>query len=133
MTVKQFNREVVKLSEDTEQMMLIKWSQQENVRKKYPELALLYHIPNERKCSIQQGKRFKAMGVKSGVPDLCLPVPRGKYHSLYIEMKAKNGRMSDNQKWWNEQLNGQDNYCVTCYGWEEASQVIERYLCELRK
>lgn len=36
----------------------------------YPELELLYHIPNEGKRSKVTGGRLKALGLKSGVPDL---------------------------------------------------------------
>ena len=76
------------MTEDQIQQAVIRWSQQASVRKMFPQLALLYHIPNERKCTPQQGARLKRMGVKSGVPDLHLPVARGVYHGLYLEMKT---------------------------------------------
>ena len=82
------------MTEDQIQQAVIRWSQQANVRKMFPQLALLYHIPNERKCTPQQGARLKRMGVKSGVPDLHLPVARGVYHGLYLEMKTEKGRVS---------------------------------------
>lgn len=96
---------------------------------KYPELLLFSHTPNEGKRSIQNGAALKRMGLKSGVPDLHLPVARGKYHSLYIELKrTKGGRVSDNQKWWIDRLNEQNNLAVVCYGWEQAKDVICGYL-----
>jgi len=116
------------MTEDQHQMAVIKWSQQESIRKKYPELKLLHHIPNERKCTPAQGMRLKRMGVKSGVPDLMLPVARGGYHGLYIEMKAENGRTSDNQNWWINELALQGYLCRICYGWKDAVYEIERYL-----
>lgn len=114
--------------EDFQQQMLIKWSQQPSVRQRYPELKLLYHIPNERKCSAQEGARFKRMGVKSGVPDLVLPVSVGVHHGLYIEMKAPNGRVSETQKWWLKELTAQGYLAVVCYGWEQAVHSLEMYL-----
>ena len=87
------------MTEDQIQQAVIRWSQQASVRKMFPQLALLYHIPNERKCTPQQGARLKRMGVKSGVPDLHLPVARGAYHGLYLEMKTEKGRVSANQAW----------------------------------
>ena len=60
------------LTENQEQMTLYKWSQQPSVRRQYPELKLMFHIPNERHCDPQQGKNLKRMGVRSGVPDLFL-------------------------------------------------------------
>ena len=85
------------MTEAQHQINVIKWTQQPGIRRKYPELKLLYHIPNERKCSQIQGRQLKLQGVKSGVPDLHLPVARGEYLSLYIELKAEKGKVSDNQ------------------------------------
>lgn len=110
------------------QQCVIKWGQQPKVRAKWPELALLYHIPNERHCTPVQGKQLKRAGVRSGVPDLCLPVARCGYHGLYIEMKAKGGRTTEEQRWWCAKLNEQGYLCVTCWGWESAVQVLENYL-----
>lgn len=118
--------------EDIEQECVIRWTQQPTIRSKYPELKLLYHIPNERKCSAQEGARLKRMGVKSGVPDLCLPVAKGKHHGLYIELKTKTGKLSDNQKWWQAELSRQDYLSAVCYGWEVAVKVLADYLeCKL--
>ena len=58
----------------------------------HPELALLFHIPNGGTRDAIEGRHLKQQGVKRGVPDLCLPVARGGYHSLYIELKTATGR-----------------------------------------
>lgn len=95
---------------------------------KYPELELLHHIPNGGKRNKAEAAHLKRQGVKAGVPDLCLPVARGNYHGLYVEMKAPKGRVSDYQKEWIAKLKEQD-YCVeVCYGWEEAANVLVGYL-----
>lgn len=114
--------------EDFQQQMLIKWSQQPSVRQRYPELKLLYHIPNERKCSPQEGARLKRMGVKKGVPDLCLPSPKGRYHGLYIELKSELGRPTESQKWWQSELTEQGYLSLICYGWQMATDCLTRYL-----
>ena len=80
--------------EDLEQAALISWA--EAYERIYPELALLYHIPNGGKRDRIVAAKLKAQGVKPGVPDLCLPVPRGKYHGLYIEMK--DGKKQNHRK-----------------------------------
>ena len=116
------------ISENQHQMLVVKWSQQKEIRTKWPELKLLYHIPNERFCTPQQGKNLQRMGVKRGVPDLCLPVPRGDYHGLYIEMKTEVGAATQDQKWWGEQLNEQGYMWSVCQGWEEATGLLESYL-----
>ena len=48
------------------------------------------HVPNEGKRSPQQGAKLKRMGMQKGFPDLVVPLPRGNYHGLYIEMKVGN-------------------------------------------
>lgn len=115
-------------NEDNEQMILFRWAAMQSG--KFPELELLYHIPNGGKRNKAEAARFKSMGVKAGVPDLHLPVARGGYHSLYIELKAANGRVSENQSEWLAALNQQGNKAVVCYGWEQAAQVIKDYLTQ---
>ena len=117
--------------EDREQQMLIKWTQQPSIRRAYPKLKLMYHIPNERHCDAREGQRLKLMGVKSGVPDLHLPTATSKHHSLFIELKAIGGKPSDNQLWWQAELNKQGNLSVICYGWRQAADVIIKYLTEV--
>lgn len=116
--------------EQIEQMRLIVWTQRPEVRERYPNLKLLYHVPNERKCTPAQGQALKRMGVKRGVPDLCLPVPSGKAHGLYIELKSmvKSARASDAQLWWMDELVAQGYAVAMCRGWEAARDVIVDYM-----
>ena len=73
-------------------------------------------------------KAMKAEGVKAGVPDLDLPVPRGPFIGLRIELKAKGGKESPPQKWWRERLTAHGHRALVCVGWEEAKRAIETYL-----
>ena len=114
-------------TEEEEQILLFSWAKLQ--ASTYPELSLLYHIPNEGKRSVQAGARLKAAGLSSGVPDICLPVARGGYNSLYIELKRqKGGKLSENQKLWLEKLNKAGSLAVRCNGFEKAKAVILRYL-----
>ena len=70
-------------SEAQHQAYVIKWSQQPSIRRQWPELALLHHIPNGGTRDAVEAKHLKQQGVKSGVPDICLPVARGGYHGLF--------------------------------------------------
>lgn len=116
----------MKRSEETEQMTLIDWC---NINVcKYPELKLIYHIPNGGKRGKLEAARLKRGGVKKGVPDLCLPVSRKKYHGLYIEMKFGNGRTSKEQKEWIADLTEQGYRAVVCNGFEEAREEILKYI-----
>lgn len=93
-----------------------------------PELDLLYHIPNGGKRNQKEAFNLKRQGVRAGVPDLCLPVARGKFHALYIEMKVGKNKPTKNQKEWMRKLNEQGNLAIVCYGWEEASAVLTKYI-----
>lgn len=117
-------------TEAQHQKLIFDWSR--SVRKTYPELALLFHIPNGGRRDAIEARHLKQQGVKRGVPDLCLPVPRGGYHALYIELKTEKGRVSKEQRWWLERLNKTGCLAVVCHGWREATWTIENYLKQQR-
>ena len=77
--------------------------------------------------------RLKKEGVKAGVPDIGLPVPRGAYHGLYIELKVGKNKTSLKQKEWISMLKEQGYFVEVCYGWIAAKEVIENYLKGLVK
>lgn len=112
--------------EENEQIVLFRWA--EFSASQYPELELLYHIPNEGKRSAVTGARLKAQGLKSGVPDVCLPTAHGGYIGLYIEMKVKPNKPTENQKRWLRALREAGHMVAVCYGFEEARNLIEEYL-----
>lgn len=114
--------------ESKHQTTVFKWSRQPSIRSKWPELALLHHIKNETTEGATQVAIDRAMGVKKGVPDLCLPVARGRYHGLYIEMKNEVGKASPEQEWWGAQLLSQGFMWEVCHGWKHAVRVLEWYL-----
>lgn len=114
-------------TEDTEQAHIFSWAAWASG--KYPELDLMHHIPNGGKRSKSEAARFKAQGVKAGVPDIFLPCARGGYHGLYIELKrTKGGKLSAAQKEWIDALRGQGYKVIVCYGFDEAREVIISYL-----
>lgn len=116
------------MTEAQEQACVIKWSQQPEIRSQWPELSLLFHIPNGGRRDSVEGKHLKQQGVKQGVPDLCLPVPSGQYHGLFIEMKTDKGRASKAQKWWIEKLNAAGYFAQVCHCWEAAVDTLTWYL-----
>lgn len=116
-------------SEHVEQVALIAWANEEANLKRFPGLDLLYAQPNGGFRDWKTAKELKAEGVRSGVPDLFLPVPRGVYHGLYIEMKVadRSNHTSAEQDAWIERLQGQGYAAAVCYGFEEAKSVIHEY------
>jgi hypothetical protein len=71
---------------------------------------------------------MKREGVRAGVPDLHLPVARGVYHSLYIEMKTCAGRLSSSQREWRERLLSEGNAYVVCRTTDEGMLTLREYL-----
>lgn len=114
-------------SEHVEQAAVIRWA--ESMEPEYPELALLYAIPNAAKRSPQLAKYMKDEGLKAGVPDICLPVARSGYNSLYIEMKRVGGpNPTKNQIKWLVGLITHGNAAFCCKGANAAITVIEFYI-----
>ena len=114
-------------SEHVEQIGIVKWVQLR--RYTLPELDMLYAIPNGGRRDAITGAQLKAEGVKRGVPDLCLPVARGGFHGLYIELKRRTGGVvSEHQQQWIEQLRSQGYKAEVAHGASEAIQIIEQYL-----
>jgi len=90
---------------------------------------LLFAIPNGGERNIIVAARMKKEGVRAGVPDLFLAVPRGEFHGLFIEMKKpKGGRVSDAQKGCIELLNETGYKSVVCNGCDAAIKEIMGYL-----
>ena len=117
----------VPMKEDAEQATLMSWASMQTW--KHPELALLFHIPNGGKRNAAEAARFKAQGVKAGVPDLFLPVARNDKHGLFIELKRREGgKVSENQNQWLKDLEEQGYECHVCKGWEAAAEVIKEYM-----
>jgi len=114
-------------SESAEQIALFRWVW--FMSKSRPELSLLHHIGNGGWRNPATAARLKREGVRAGVPDLCLPVARGGFHSLYVELKRKTGgKVSDVQKTWIAALQEQGHLVAVCAGADEAIKVITGYL-----
>ena len=115
-------------SERQHQQAVMKWAMQPSIRDRWPELALLHHIKNETTGGAAEVAADKAMGVKKGVPDLCLPVARGGFHGLYIEMKTPSGKASAAQRWWVTRLTEPGYRAVVCHGYDAAVAELCWYL-----
>jgi hypothetical protein len=114
-------------TEHQEQRAVIAWARV--MRARWPELDLLYAIPNGARTAWSVAKRLRAEGMVRGVPDLCLPVPKGGYHALYVEMKrTKGGRLSEEQRRWADLLRVHGNLVVMAKGAERATELLTAYL-----
>lgn len=108
------------------QETLFQWAEYQ--ASKYPELKLLYHIPNGGKRDKVTAINLKRQGVKAGVPDICLPVARGGYFGLYIELKVGSNKPTKLQNEWLCNLNKQGYLATVCYSWQQAAEILMAYL-----
>ena len=113
-------------SEDEEQQKVIRWAQL--MCNAYPDLEMLYHVPNGGSRNRAEAAKLKRMGVRAGVPDLVLPAPHAGYAGLYIEMKAGENRASKSQREWLEKLTLRGYLALVCYGGNEAIDALEEYV-----
>jgi len=67
-------------------------------------------------------------GLRAGVADLMLPVPRGEFHGLFLELKRKPNVVSDEQKEFLAFVKAQDYCAVVGWSFEEGRDWILHYL-----
>jgi rhodanese-related sulfurtransferase len=113
--------------EHVEQSLLVQWAEIA-ARRQHPDLRWLYAVPNGGARSKATAGKLKAEGVKRGVPDLCLPVPRGRYHGLYLEMKVGANKPTSEQVVWHSALRERGYAVYVCYSFEAAQRAILDYL-----
>lgn len=94
----------------------------------WPELRWFHAIPNGGKRSKRVAVQLKAEGVRRGVADYCLPVRRGGFAGLYIELKTDIGRPSKEQREFIAFVREQGYHAEVCRGWEQAFAVLKDYL-----
>lgn len=107
-----------------EQICVVDW-----MRKAQPHVSrFLFHIPNERKVSVQHMVLLKKMGLMPGAPDLFLAYPSGEYHGAVCEMKSKNGRLQPTQKEVLERLGTVGYATKVAYSADEAIEYFKDYI-----
>lgn len=115
-------------TEAEEQAAVVSWCRM--LVMMWPELDLVYHIPNEGKRGVKARAEQKAAGLRPGVCDLFLPVARCGFHGLYVEMKALDGVMSKEQREFMTAVQKQGYFSCACFGADAGIRVIEAYMRE---
>ena len=128
--------------ESADQAAVIAWARGSS--NKWPELKLLYAIPNGRAVHIVTRMKMLREGGLPGMPDLCLPVARVElkptnlfggvipspetYHALYIEMKSKGKKAEVHQVEIHNLLEDQGNLVFVCVTPDLAIRTLEWYV-----
>jgi|SRR5579862_3876897 len=116
-----FKLKVLVPKEDQEQIVVATWLSKNNIP--------FYHIPNGGRRNMLEAIKFKRMGVKAGIPDICVPVARKGYHGLYCELKRRSGGViSEQQAYWLEELRLQGYYVFVSNGADDAITKVKTYL-----
>jgi hypothetical protein len=114
------------MSEHDEQCAVIQWAK--IFESRYPELALLFAIPNGGKRNVVTAMKLRDEGVKPGVPDLFLPVARHGWHGMFIEMKFGRNKTTPEQFAVHRALIEQGYGVWVCYSADGAIEAIRAYL-----
>jgi hypothetical protein len=116
------------VSEHAEQAALCNW-----LDLQYPQ-ALYFAIPNGAHLAGNTGQRIgqinklKAEGFLPGVSDLFIAELRGDWAGCFVEMKAENGRLSDNQAEFLARAEERGYFTIVAYGFEMAQEMVREYL-----
>lgn len=114
-------------SEHGEQVAVFKFL--ELLEPHWPELVGSIHaVPNGGQRSKAVAGKLKAEGVRSGIPDICVPLPSQGFSSLRLELKAKGGQLTDSQKLRMPMLRALGNQVAVCVGWHAAVREIIDYV-----
>jgi hypothetical protein len=88
----------------------------------------LLAIPNGGKRGAFEAARLKAEGVKAGVSDLFLALPRQGMAGLWLEMKAPGGRLGASQREWLTRMRAAGYEATWADDWIKAATVISHYI-----
>jgi hypothetical protein len=126
--------DIAKTSEHSHQAALFAWAAQTEIKEKYPQLKYMFAIPNGGFRNKREAANLRAEGVKSGILDIFLPVPKSEWCGLFIEMKEakrrkhKNGGLTDEQIEFKKALLDLGYGVAVCYDWTEARDIIIQYM-----
>lgn len=96
----------------------------------FPKLPskLLFAIPNGGSRNIIEAKNLKAQGVKAGVSDVLLLIPKKSYSCLCLEFKTEKVKQSEEQKIFQKQAEEYGNKYIVVRSVKEAIDTLKRYL-----
>jgi len=91
---------------------------------------LIIHFPNEGKRTFSFGKSLKNLGLRKGVSDLFIAMPRHGFGGAWIELKSRNGFLTKYQKLFLKDMDEQNFFTKVCYCIDDTIETIKWY-CSL--
>lgn len=121
------------MSEHNLQTAVFTWANSGYILEKFPELSKMFAIPNGGHRDVRVAQKLKREGVRAGVPDIFLPVARGGYHGLFVEMKHGRNKPTPEQDTYLRFLASQGYLCVVCYSIDEFEGLVWAYMAGMLK
>lgn len=116
--------------EATIQIEIFNWIREQEP--KHPVLKTIFHTPNSFfGTNFGVITHLKKMGMRKGVYDIIVPVSKGNYAGLWIEVKKPKGKLSLEQLQYIDLINNHSDHPTlfkTTFDAEEGIQIIKSYL-----
>ena len=106
--------------ERIEQIKVVNWVKQ------CTDMLIVY-IANEGKRTVIGGAIMKKMGLCPGACDLFLPRASRGYHGLWLEMKARSGKLTPKQIQFMCDIIDEGYYAVAVWNAEAAIEIIKTF------
>lgn len=88
----------------------------------------LFHVPNGGSRNRIEAAKFKAMGVRAGVPDLILLHRSGAYSYLALELKAGKNTQTANQKTYQSKMEADGGKYAVIRSIDDFIETVNEYL-----
>lgn len=110
------------------QVALFDWA--ETAVSEFPELEMLFAVPNGGHRHKAVAAKLKAEGVKAGVLDVFLDVARGGYHGLRVELKVGTNQPTAAQLEWIDRFTRYGYKTAVCRDLDGLKALIVGYLVQ---
>lgn len=93
----------------------------------------VFAVPNGGSRNIKEAHNLKLQGVKAGVSDLIILLPKGQVY--FVELKNPNGkgRQSPNQRAFEESVKGYGHQYLIWDKWPQVEQFINAHRKEVQE
>lgn len=88
------------------------------------ELDLSFRQINTSGIAVRNRRCFRRNDYGVGVPDLIVALPN---QILFVEVKTKNGRLTEHQKWFFERWRGLGHECHVVQSLEEFQELVLKH------
>ena len=114
-------------TEHQEQVRVIHWWRHACGTYGVPE-NVLFAIPSGGTRDMIEAVHLKAEGVRRGIPDLFLAVPKTGKHGLFLEMKSAVGKLSPEQTDFLDAARSRGYFAGVAFGSDDAIAMIKLYM-----